>query len=64
MSEENVIIVTQEDQLETPIKKSHAQCSMLLKGLIEDQADDEPIPLPGYDKPTFDRVKVFLEHHN
>ena len=57
--DDNIILISQEGA-EIPIKKSVGSRSVYIKGMIDDQAEN--VPLPQINKWTIDKVVLYLEH--
>ena len=57
--DETIILISQEGA-EIPIKKSVGSRSVYIKGMIDDQAEN--VPLPQINKWTIEKVVQYLEH--
>ena len=57
--DDNIILISQEGA-EIPIKKSVGSRSVYIKGMIDDQAEN--VPLPQINKWTIEKVVLYLEH--
>lgn len=59
------VILESQDNVQITVDKKAAQCSILIKNMIEDVGEDpeHPIPLPNVDSATLKKIVEYCERH-
>ncbi len=57
-----MVKLTTSDGEETEVRKDIAEKSVLIKGVLDDAGDEEPVPLPSVTKPILDKVIVYMTY--